>query len=174
MTAHISQVVNVWRDTGGSTAEVIWDGSNLSSTEKWKCVKELDEPKKQISSYLLLEDGTRSYLPFIDGSAYLLPDRTGVVAIFEPGGYTKPDGTDHFPAPNNAAIFNADGSLRFQLRTDSVVHRIAAVHSGSMPPRFANFMGVLIASHENSPPEWVYAIDPDNPQLIPTYQWIRW
>lgn len=174
MTQLISQIVNVWRGSDGSIAEVVWDGSSLDAIEKWKCVDSLPDPVDQIATYFLLDDGTISNLPFLRSRGQRLPDRTGAVIIFDSGKYTKPDSTDHFPAPNNAAIFNADGSLRFQLKVSGLANRIAAFHSGSMPPRFASQMGLLIATHADAPPEWVYAVDPNSPELSSTGQWVRY
>lgn len=171
----LSQVINVWRGADGSTAENILDGGVLDAIASFEAVDCLPNPARPIATYLLLSDGTRSDLPFV-GRAYMLLDRTGVVAIFEPGQYTKPDGIDHFPEPNNAAVFNVDGSLRFQLTVPkgALVHRIAAFHGGAMPAKWANYMGVLVATHADAPPEWVYAIDPSNPELIATGQWVRY
>ena len=103
----------------------------------------------------------------------MLADRTGVVVIFDRGTYTYPDGSDIFSKPNNAAIFNADGSLRFQL---VLPHgdRIAAMHGGAMPEKFDGMLGVLMATHPDSPPEWAFAVDPNSPQLIETRQWVRY
>ena len=114
-------------------------------------------------------------MPFTD-FAWILPDRTGVVVIFKQGSYVHPDGSDVFALPNNAAIFNADGTLRFQLKVpqDAVTHRIAAMHSGAMLGNYKDMMGVIIASHPEAEPEWVYAIDLNSPELIRTGQWVRY
>jgi len=175
MTRLIRTVVGVWQGSDGATADVVYDGDEFDAMERRQPLTGLKGPKKKIAMYLRLQDESIAWLPFV-ASVHLLSDRTGVVAIFEPGQYTKPDGTDHFPAPNNAAIFNADGTLRFQLMVprDALADRIAAFHSGSMPPQFAHNMGVLIATHADAPPEWAYAVDPNNPELIPTRQWVRY
>ena len=172
MTSLVKQVIGVWQGADGSIAEMIYDGSPLDAMTLFEKVESLPDPARKISAYLLLENEERSVLPFI-GVAYMLPDRTGVVAIFEPGQYVKEDGTDHFPQPNNAAIFNADGSLRFQLKLDWKGGRIEAFHGGAMPRSYKDHLGVVIATHPDAPPEWVYAIDPNKPELISTGQWVR-
>lgn len=184
MTQLVSQVVNVWRGADGSTAEVVVDGSPLNAIDSWRWVDALKAPARQIATYLLLEDGTRFALPFTNNPAYRLPDHTGVLAIFAHGKYTKPDGTDHFPAPNNAAIFNADGSLRCQVRfeggddgnkdliicqffTRYITHK-APKHPYGPPgdlidPPIAQF-GVLVGT-KDYPPERFYILNTETGEL---------
>lgn len=149
------------------------DGSVVDADEAFLDRRNLAPPKGEVESFLILTDGTRVTLPFCC-IAYRIPDKTGVVAIFEPGQCLNAQGEDMFPRPHNAAIFNADGSLRFQLKANGLVHRIAAFHGGAMPDRYANHMGVLIAAHDEAQPEWVYAVDLTQPELIPTGQWVRY
>jgi len=172
MSALIAQTGTLWQGANGKSATWITDGSPVNAIEASADLKKLQPPKREIESFLILEDGTRVALPFC-GLTYRLPDRTGVVAIFEPGQYLKPDGTDYFPYPNNAAIFNADGSLRFQLVQEDW-YRIGAIHSGSMPAKFDGKMGLLIAATPQDYPELVYAVDPESPKLISTLQQIRY
>jgi hypothetical protein len=63
---------------------------------------------------LELSDDTRTILSTTE-IAHILPDRTGVLVLFD-SNKPAPARSVHFVAPNNAAIFNADGSLRFQLK----------------------------------------------------------
>ena len=150
------------------------DGDHRTGDERWAEVKALPQPKAELGSELWLTDGRQIKLPF-NALPWMLPDRTGVVVLFESGEYTHPDGSDVFPAPNNAAIYNADGSLRFQLRfpVGDFSGRIGGIHPGSMPARFKDMIGVVAGSTQG-PPEWAYAIDPNSPELIPTGQWVRW
>jgi len=168
----VKQTATVWQGADGATFDVIEDGSPLSAMTLRAGLDDLVSPMQKIMSYMLLDDGSKVRLPFIEITC-IIPDRTGIIAIFNPGQYLKPDGTDFFSYPNNAAIFNADGRLRFQLECD-YGHRIAAFHSGSMKPQYKGMMGVLMATHADSPPEWVYAVDPTSPKLIRTGQWVRW
>jgi len=172
MTALIAQTGTLWEGANEERATWITDGSSVNAIEASADLKRLQQPKREIESFLILEDGARVVLPFC-GLSYRLPDRTGVVAIFEPGQYLKPDGTDYFLYPNNAAVFNADGSLRFQLEQDGW-YRIDAFHSGSMPVKFDGKMGLLIAATPQDYPELAYAVDPSSPKLISTRQQIRY
>lgn len=98
----------------GKKAEWIVDGSLVDATEAFLDRRNLEYPKGEVESFLILTEGARVTLPFC-GIAYRIPDHTGVVAIFEPGQYLNAQGEDMFPRPHNAAIFNADGSLRCQV-----------------------------------------------------------
>jgi len=176
--ALVSKSVWVYRGSDGGEATVRLDDAHSQEESDWSTVDALLEPVVNVGSELWLDDGRKIRFPF-SAQPKILPDQTGVVVIFDDGKrkYTHPDGTDVFPAPNNAAIYNADGSLRFQLRFASraVVNRIAGVHSGAIvSPKFKGMMGVVVASHPEAQPEWVYVIDPSQPELISTGQWVRW
>ena len=114
MSALIGQTGTVWQGSDGNIADVIYDGKKTDAIEAWTSADQLAHPLKEVESFLILTDGTRVTLPFC-GIAYRIPDHTGVVAIFEPGQYLNAQGEDMFPRPHNAAIFNADGSLRCQV-----------------------------------------------------------
>lgn len=154
-----------WVTDGQDDAVSLIDATPLS----------LQLPTKTIAQKLLLDNKAEVLLPFLD-FAWILPDRTGALVLFKEGEYTHPDGSDVFPKPNNAAIYNADGSLRFQLQlpAGAIADRIGGVHSGGMPEKFKDMMGVVIATHPESYPEWVYAVDPTQPELIDVHQWVRW
>ena len=175
--ALVSKTVWVFRGSDGVEATVRLDDAPHHEESDWAQVDALASPAINIATEMWREDGQKIRMPF-KAIAKILPDQSGVLVIFDDGRYryTNPDGTDVFPAPNNAAIYNADGSLRFQLRfaPGDVVNRIAGVHSGAMPPKYKGMMGVVVASHPEAQPEWVYAIDPSQPELISTGQWVRW
>lgn len=114
MSLLIEQVGTLYQGAHGRRAELIVDGSQLDSIHAAQDRRNLEPPKGEIESFIILTDGTRVTLPFC-GIAYRTPDHTGVVAIFEPGQYLNAQGEDMFPRPHNAAIFNADGSLRCQV-----------------------------------------------------------
>ncbi|TAK99771.1 MAG: hypothetical protein EPO09_00635 [Aquabacterium sp.] len=162
------------RGADGLEAIVFIDGDERSTDERWAEVRKLVQPKVELGCAIWLEDGTKVTLPFT-ALPWILPDRTGVLVLFESGEYTHQDGTDVFAPPNNAAIYNADGSLRFQLRfpAGDFSGRIGGIHSGSMPDKFEGMMGVVAGSAQGMP-EWVYAVDPNSPELISTGQWVRW
>ncbi|CDN89978.1 MULTISPECIES: hypothetical protein [Hydrogenophaga] len=123
----VSKTLLVKQGADGERAQVVIDGSNEAGELRWAAVKALKPPKKEVETALIRDDGTYVPLPFCE-LAWLLPDRTGVLVIFRPGSYTHPNGSDVFPRPNNAAIFNADGSLRFQ------------VHFAGAPERSASYV----------------------------------
>jgi len=170
----VSKTGLVFRGADGGEVIVFTDGDVQDADARWVDVHALPKPVIVLGSELWLDGDERIRLPF-EAQASILPDRTGVLVLFKPGEYTHPDGTDVSPQPNNAAIYNADGSLRFQLKFPDGDHsgRIGGVHSGSMPDRFEGMMGVVAGSAKGDP-EWVYAVNPNNPELIPTGQWVRW
>lgn len=164
------------RGGDGREAVVYVDGDKRSGEERWAEIKALPHPATELGTEILLENGSEIRLPFND-LPWILPDRTGVLVLFEPGKYTNSDGSDVFAEPNNAAIYNADGSLRFQLIIPDVATpgwRIGGIHSGTMPEKFNGMLGVVVATHPDAYPEWVYAVDPASPALIPVHQWVRW
>lgn len=187
MTALIAQTGLLWRSSvTGSEAEVIVDGATCNAIEAWEAVDKLLSPVGKINAFLILEDGSRVILPFV-GLTYRTPDRTGVIALFEPGQYLKSDGSDHFPYPNNAAIFNADGTLRFQLHNPQgagsyigslhtrTILRPTNQYGATAGPDYAEPIkqfGVLIGGIGH-PPEWFYAFDGIDPELKSTGQWVR-
>ena len=192
----VSKTGWVFRGANGVEAIVFTDGDDRDGDTLWFNVRALPKPKVTLGAQMWLDDGEMIRLPF-KSQASILPDRTGVLVWFESGEYVNPDGTEVFPKPNNAAIYNADGSLRFQLRLpqgDYPTGRIGGIHSGSvpsddairsfltrygipldnMPESFDDMLGVVVATHHDSYPEWVYLVDPSSPELIPTGQWVRW
>lgn len=122
MSLLIEQVGTLYQGSEGRRAEWIVDGSPVDAIEASRGVDALSRPIGKVESFLILTDGTRVTLPFC-GIAYRTLDRTGVVAIFEPGQYVNAQGEDMFPRPHNAAIFNADGSLRCQVHFAGGVDR---------------------------------------------------
>lgn len=174
MTGRIAQVVLMKAGADGSLARWVIDGGNEPSDVRARVLEGLRRPTRTVRTELDLDDGQVVRLPFKD-FAYLLPDRSGVLAIFMHGSYTHPDGSDVFPYPNNAAIFNADGSLRFQLKVvDPRVHHIDCLHGGTLPEKFEGMLGVLVAYSENDTPAWAYAVNSEHPDLIDAMQWVRY
>ena len=84
---------------------------------------------------------------------------------------------DYYPPPKNAAIYNADGSLRGVLKIPQPNDGcwIGGLHGGeAVDPKYKGMLRLVIAPHPDAYPEWVYAVDPDQLELIPTYQCVRW
>ena len=124
--------------------------------------------------YLVFEDGVELRI-HVSEMPYILADRTGVLVVFNET--LSKFGISEFPwffnSPNNAAIYNSDGSLRFQLQSaHGVGSYIGAVHY-TRTPVDPNALGVLVGSVGHDP-EWLYLVDPDSPKLISTGKWIRY
>ncbi|MFJ2711178.1 hypothetical protein ACIOZM_09820 [Pseudomonas sp. NPDC087346] len=123
---------------------------------------------------LVLDSGVEVDIP-IHEPLNILPDRTGVLVVFNkvPSKFSRPQAPWFFAFPHNAAIYNADGSLRFQLHSrEGESSYIGAIHCGAMPEH-PEMLGVLIGTVGHDP-EWLYLVDPGSPELIPTGKWIRY
>ena len=180
-TTAIFHVMLLKEGADGRRASVITDGSREPGEKRWAAVHALKLPKREIETGLLLEDGAYVALPFC-ALAWIIPDRTGVLVIFKSGSYTHPDGSDVFPCPNNAAIFNADGSLRFQVRfasslagradyiidrtfTRTITHKTLPIGRVGEPinPPIVQF-GVLVGTKQH-PPESFYVLNTETGEL---------
>ncbi|HSX93411.1 MAG TPA: hypothetical protein VLG41_10850 [Hydrogenophaga sp.] len=177
----ISKTLLVKQGAGGERAQVVVDGSNEDGELRWAAVKALKPPKKEIEAALILDDGTYVSFPFCE-LAWILPDRTGVLVIFKPGSYTHPDGSDIFPCPNNAAIYNADGSIRCQVHfaqgsersasyvidlpfTRTITHKTMPIGrpGEAIDPPIVQF-GVLVGTKEH-PPESFFVLNTETGEL---------
>ncbi|MBK5374452.1 hypothetical protein JFT81_07385 [Pseudomonas sp. TH43] len=162
---------------GGHTFHefVRWDGACTSFEERKKNMIYAQEHKViSVRQALVLDSGVEVEMP-INESIIILPDRSGVLVVFgqEPYKLSSRETPWFFGYPNNAAIYNADGTLRFQVHNPYGENSyIGDIHSGAMPEH-PNALGVLIGTvgHE---PEWLYLVDPDAPKLVPTGKWIRY
>lgn len=181
MTAKVQQTVLLWHAADGERFQYIVDRGGLSDEGNSERLRALKRPLAQVSSQLILEDGSVISLPFTD-FAWIVPDRTGVLVIFQPGSYTLPDGRDAFSCPNNAAIFNADGSLRCQVHfagapersssyiigrpfTRTITHKTMSIGRPGEPidPPIVQF-GVLVGTKEH-PPESFYVLNTETGEL---------
>lgn len=177
MTALISKVVTALEMDDGVVFErfVSWDGARTSFDDVRKYI--LYSEKHSVINrrqFLVLEGGVEVDIPMLE-ALNILPDRTGFLVVFEkePLRFSIPEVPWFFSYPDNAAVYNFNGSLRFQLHnTYGQGGYIGALHSGSMPDH-PDKLGVLIGTvgHE---PEWLYLVDPNSPQLISTGKWIRY
>ncbi|WP_152618078.1 hypothetical protein [Pseudomonas fluorescens] len=152
-----------------------WQGCKTDFEVEMKHLKYVKvSPVVDMVTFIVVEDGEE--VPFLAaGIPYILPDRTGVLVVFEQktNKFKCSKAPWFFGYPNNAAIYNADGSLRYQLRNSyGEGSYVGAIHSGAMPDH-PETLGVLIGTvgHE---PEWLYLVDPAGPALIPTGKWIRY
>jgi hypothetical protein len=122
----VNIVIGLWQGDDGKLAEVIYDGdASHSGTERWRAVDALKSPCVRLRTSLGLNGGQRVILA-TDEIAHILPDRTGVLVLFD-SRRGSPDVCQdrmHCSPPDNAAIFNADGSLRFQLKNPAGKHGI--------------------------------------------------
>lgn len=177
----IARALLVKQGADGERAHVVVDGSSESGELRWAAVRALKPPKQEIETALVLDDGTYVSLPFTE-LAWILPDRTGVLIIFNPGSHTHPDGSDVFPYPNNVAIFNADGSIRCRVQfadvpvlstryvvglpfTRTVTHEELPIGRLGEPinPPIVQF-GVLVGTREH-PPERFYVLNTETGEL---------
>lgn len=110
-----ARVIGVWQGGNGALAEVVYCGEHGDIDQRWRAVDSLVDPVKKIAVYIEMSDGSRVRLPFLQ-MAEILPNGGGVVAVFAPGQYLSDEGFDKFSPPDNAAVFNLDGSLRFVVR----------------------------------------------------------
>lgn len=179
--SRISKVGLVKRGSDGTEATVFTDGDSRDGADRWAEVLALREPRVEVGVLLQLEDLHQVLLPFSE-LAWLLPDKTGVLAIFRSGSYTHPDGNDVFPAPNNAAIYNADGSLRCQVHfagrpewnsdyiierpfTRSIAYKELPIGRPGEPidPPIVQF-GVLVGTKDR-PPESFFVLNTETGEL---------
>ncbi|MBK5529028.1 hypothetical protein JFT91_14385 [Pseudomonas sp. TH08] len=128
----------------------------------------------ELRTYIVSDKGSEIIFSAA-GIPCILPDRTGVLVVFdeESSELDSPYAPWFFVYPHNAAIYNTDGTLRFQLHNPhGKGSYIGAIHSGAMPEH-PNTLGVLIGTVGHDP-EWLYLVDPETPKLIPTGKWIRY
>jgi hypothetical protein len=114
MSGLIIQTGSVFESADGKQAEVIYEGSDEDGLDKWKRIESLKKPRKLLETFMILNDGYRVRIP-VKQVPHILPDKTGVLVIFEES-ESESSYFISFDYPDNAAIFNADGSLRFRLK----------------------------------------------------------
>lgn len=104
----------VYRDPyTNAVAEITIDSVNpRDSIQEWKKIENFQRPVTRLANILVLDDGTRVSMDTC-ASPSILRDRSGVIVISDESDNSQ--WLRHFDAPNNAAIYNADGTLRFQL-----------------------------------------------------------
>jgi hypothetical protein len=178
---HVLQTYVLWKGADGELYRYIFDSGELPDDGNSAGLWSLKDPATPLSCQWLTDEAEYIGMPFSE-SASILPDRTGVLVIFKPGSYTHPDGGDVFPCPNNAAIFNADGSLRCQVQfagpprlgvsyvierpfTRTIAHRIWPIGcpGDSIDPPIVQF-GVLVGTKEH-PPERFFVLNAETGEL---------
>ena len=140
----------------------------------------LSEGHKVISSkrYIKLKNGQEIFIP-VSNIIELLPDRTGFIVIYKEQPNKFSEATSYpwfFKYPNNAAIYNADGSLRFQIElTDNLESSLYIESFAQESIKHPDKNSVTINSTTNPiyPFYTLFAVDPKSPQLIETGQQIR-
>ncbi|WP_166217418.1 hypothetical protein [Pseudomonas atagonensis] len=177
MSQLISEIRTKWEFDDGLLFEqfVRWDGAGTSFDDKKNNILYAQKHSVvRFERYLVLEGGVELRIP-VSNMPYILADRTGVLVVFDeaPSKFDIPEFPWFFNYPNNAAIYNSDSSLRFQIKNaHGVGSYIGAVQYTSMPEN-PNALGVLIGTVGHDP-EWLYLVDPDAPLLIPTGRWVRY
>ena len=115
MNKLIKKIVGVWQGADGTLAEVVYDEGGGHAPDNWQAVDALEAPCRKLRVVFELDDQVRIAAPFTE-IANILPDRTGVLVVFDENPPTPGHGVEYFSVPDNAAVFNADGSLRFRLK----------------------------------------------------------
>lgn len=162
MNEIVCKVVGRWRGADGATAEVIYDGPGSEPLENWSAVNLLRSPAAPINTELELSSGRRIPLPTTE-IACLLPDRSGVLAIFENSGSTG--GAEQRQRGQSAAIFNADGTLRFMLEHPD---GDAGIFRAMVPltlPDGSRGLGVRACPRTWPVCESVYIVDGSTPEI---------
>ena len=140
----------------------------------------LSKGHKVISSkyFIKLGDNQEIFIP-VANIIELLPDRTGVVVIYKEHPSKFSEATSYpwfFKYPNNAAVYNADGSLRFQIElTDNLESSLYIESFAQESIEHPDKNSVTVNSTTNPIYSFytLFAVDPDSPQLIETGQQIR-
>ncbi|WP_166217423.1 hypothetical protein [Pseudomonas atagonensis] len=152
-----------------------WQGGRTAFEVEMAQAKHVDVSEVVEKKTYIVSDSGSEVLFFAAGIPYILPDRTGVLVVFKekPHRFSSAEAPWFFSYPHNAAIYNGDGTLRFQLyNPEGEGSYIGAIHTGVMPEH-TDTLGVLMGTvgHE---PEWLYLVDPDASKLIATGKWIRY
>jgi hypothetical protein len=172
MTAKINQVLITWEVSDGRHFELVYEGENENIFQDRKILDPFPRPLIKVRTTLKLDYGSRVILE-VNDFPYLLPDRSGVFTVFS-AEIPARGNFAYFPPPHNAAIFNADGSLRFQLKNPVGEDGIfRAVVSLSLPDG-SRGLGVRACPKAWPTCEDVYIIDGDTDDLskkIP--RWMR-
>lgn len=173
MSSLVSKVIGLWRGADGQVAEVVYEqGGELTGPSSRVSVHALKPPRVHFQTAIEHDDESRVLLP-VDEIANILPDRTGVFVIFDRN-RPSPEGLLYCPPPNNAAIFNADGSLRFQLQNPygAVGSFRAALHN--RPADGVVELGVRVCPSHYPACETVYLVDGSTPDLSKQLpRWVR-
>ena len=172
MSSLVKQILVKWRVSDGRLFELIYEGEDEDLFNDHKILDPYPRPLAMVEVFLRLDDATKIVLP-VDEIPHILPDRTGVLVIFDRN-RPSAEGLLYCPPPNNAAIFNADGSIRFQLQNPfgAVGSFRAALHN-----RLANGvveLGVRVCPSDYPACETVYTVDGSTPDLIKQLpRWVR-
>lgn len=131
------------------------------------------ESKKKI----IYQDGSEYILP-VTASMQVLSDRSGFIIIYDvkPGKFSQETTYPwFFEPPHNAAVYNADGSLRFQLKSPWVTNNAYIFMFQQSSGKYPNYPSVIIRDDRMGNASFfeLFAVDPNNPELIPTGQEIR-
>ncbi|WP_288254475.1 hypothetical protein [uncultured Hydrogenophaga sp.] len=181
MTARVRQTALLWRAADGEQLQYIVDRGGLSDDGSSERLRALKRPLTQVGSQLLLDDESVIALPFTE-FAWITPDRSSALVVFRPGSHRRSDGSDIFACPHNAAIFNADGSLRCQVHfadapalrasyvigrpfTRVITHKTLPIGRPGEPidPPIVQF-GVLVGTKKH-PPESFYVLNTETGEL---------
>lgn len=177
MNKLINEIKSRYKLDDGSVVDefVCWNGGRTSFDERKSNMLYMQRHSAvNFERRLILDGGNEVIIPVYE-EPYFLSDRTGVLIVFDerPSKFGRQDAPWFFGFPHNAAIYNADGALRFQLENPhGAGSYIGAVHY-AVTPNNPPALGVLVGAVGHDP-EWLYLVDPNSPKLIPTGKWIRY
>jgi hypothetical protein len=146
-------------------------------TSKAKLIHSKFAEVEKIEKKIIYEDGSEFILP-ISEIMEVLPDRSGFMVIYgkTPSRFSKEKNDPwFFDRPNNAAIYNANGSLRCQIKNPWKDGYIFSFEQPSM--KYPNLPSVIL-DYDGNPHDSsfydLYAIDIKTGELLETRQQIRW
>lgn len=172
MTSKVNQILIAWEVNDGRRFEIIYEGEGENILQDRKVLDPFPRPLIKAQTTLKLDDGSRVVLK-IDSLPYLLPDRSGVFAVFS-AEMPAQGGTIYYPPPNNAAILNADGSLRFWIKNPAGDQGIFRAAVSLLLPDGSKGLGVRACPKNWPACEDVYVVDGSTDDLskqVP--RWVR-
>jgi len=169
----VKKTIGLWRGADGEEAEVDIDlgGGNWYRPD-WRDVDALLEPRRRYRTAIVLNGGERVLLP-TNETPRILMDRTGVFVVFDAQKAVS-EGCLYFPEPNNAAVFNADGTLRLVLKNPWGEQGHFRAITNTTAKDNSPAIGVRACPKEWPACEWVYVVDGSTDDLSnQTPQWVR-
>lgn len=131
-----------------------------------------------IEKKIIYEDDNEYVLPIVE-NIQILTDRTGFIILYdkEPSLLSKAKEYPwFFDRPNNAAIYNSDGSLRFQLKIPGNLYNEFFYMLQGASIKYPDFLCVILQSdgQPNTSGFYnLYAINPNQAEIIYTGSMVK-